>query len=73
MARLVTIDLDIERAVVAELFNKWQVEHDGLVKLKAECSAAKHSPPDNYWHAEHKARVKYESARNFLQVLETYA
>lgn len=72
MTQLITIDLDIERESVAKLYVLWVTEQDKLDKLKAECSAARHAPPNDYWQAEHKAMVKYNAALNFLTVLESY-
>ena len=71
MSRLLIIDLDLEQAAVSDLYNIWIKEHDKLVALKAECSANKHAPPNDYWKAEHEARVRYESARRLVAILET--
>lgn len=70
MARLLTIDLEIERAIADKLLNEWRKAKAAKDAALVVASQTKSNPGDNYWQAEAKARAKWIVAANFVDMLE---
>ena len=64
------IDLDAENSLVEQYRSAWLVERDKLNATLKECAASHHSPPNNYWEKEYRARNKFMMAARVFTVLE---
>lgn len=62
LLRAATAVLEAKRAL-------WQVEQEKLDKLLKTCHFSHHTPPDNYWQAEHRARHDLERSILFLEAI----